>query len=282
MKSLIVERFKITPAHLFFWLFAITTDWLIILFTCIAALKLHRLEFYILAILIIGNRQHAIGILGHDAAHRCVSRHRKLNDWLGNLFCFWPFFSSIEAYRRFHFEHHRFTGTPQDPEVDYKKRFHHDWILPATKKQFCFLILRDLSGLSFRELLKANSYLKPLSIRDGVGPTILVFTLIASLFISGHGEAFVLWQIALFSSMWAFFRMRMWIEHWGFQYTHRVTLSLWQRLLFAPHNTWYHWEHHKYPTISYRDLPKVRDLDHSRGVTPFSTLLKVYRHLIAA
>jgi hypothetical protein len=54
------------------------------------------------------------------------------------------------------------------------------------------------------------------------------------------------------------FRLRLWLEHQGTDDTQRVCLTWWQAALLSPHNSWHHWEHHKYPTIPYHRLPQAR------------------------
>ena len=71
-------------------------------------------------ITVIAARQHALGTLGHDGAHRLICRNRVLNDLLANILCTWPLMSNLSGYRAFHFEHYRKVGTPDDPELIHK------------------------------------------------------------------------------------------------------------------------------------------------------------------
>jgi fatty acid desaturase len=49
---------------------------------------------------------HALGVLMHDSAHDTLSRHRRVNRWLG-VACTLPVFLSRSAYRAYHLPHHR-------------------------------------------------------------------------------------------------------------------------------------------------------------------------------
>src|SRR5579871_1036724 len=69
---------------------------------------------YLLAVLFIGARQHALMILGHDASHYRYLRTRALNDLFGNLLLMWPTFASVEGFRKFHATHHQYTSLPSD------------------------------------------------------------------------------------------------------------------------------------------------------------------------
>ena len=270
----IIHLLRLHPSHLFRWLGAVIFDWSVVVLTFVLALKVDRWFGYVATLFIIGNRQHAIGILGHDAAHYSVSRSHRLNDFLGNLFCFWPITASIKGYREFHFKHHRYNGTKLDPELEHKKEFPPDWDLPARPSKLAVLVLKDLMGLGWREVLKAISFFKPVDFIDAIGPAVILSTALFLLIKHHHIEVFILWQLALFTTMWATFRVRIWTEHFGTQGTHRLWLSWWQRWLIAPHNTWYHWEHHKYPSVAYPDLPKIRTLDHSESIINLQQLFK--------
>jgi fatty acid desaturase len=55
----------------------------------------------------------------HEAAHYNLSRSRRLNDALANLFLGLLVGQEIKAYRIVHFDHHRFLGTTRDTEHSY-------------------------------------------------------------------------------------------------------------------------------------------------------------------
>lgn len=60
------------------------------------------------AVLLIGTRQYALGeCMAHEASHRNLSRKTWLNEALG-IAVSWPFFFTLQGYRRFHNQlHHR-------------------------------------------------------------------------------------------------------------------------------------------------------------------------------
>jgi fatty acid desaturase len=86
----------------------------------------------------------------------------------------------------------------------------------------------------------------------------------------------LIWYAASLTAFWAVFRLRMWTEHVGTRETYRVSVSWWQRALYLPHNTWYHYEHHRWPSIPYWNLPRARALDRSEPVIPLNKLLASY------
>ena len=107
---------------LFPWLTDAAIDWLVI-GGALADDPAYVPHFYtvLAGILIIGNRQHALAILGHDGTHYTLSRNAALNDFLTNLFCFWPLGLTVSGYRALHYAHHKNTGTENDPELGHKR-----------------------------------------------------------------------------------------------------------------------------------------------------------------
>lgn len=55
----------------------------------------------------------------HEAAHHNLHPDRDRNDLLTNLVMGWLFGSSIQQYRKVHFQHHRALGTTEDSENSY-------------------------------------------------------------------------------------------------------------------------------------------------------------------
>ncbi len=58
----------------------------------------------------------------HEAAHYNLAADRGRSDKLANLFIAWQVGTTIAAYRRVHFEHHRHLGHPDDGERSYVHR----------------------------------------------------------------------------------------------------------------------------------------------------------------
>lgn len=69
-------------------------------------------------LILVGNRQRALGNLLHDGAHRNLSRSEAVNDWIVLLFIAAPTFSTLSVYRRAHYAHHLCLGDAND-DPDY-------------------------------------------------------------------------------------------------------------------------------------------------------------------
>ena len=105
---------------------AIAFDWLVILATITLCIQVFNPVTYLLAVLIIGARMHALAILMHDAAHYRFLKNRKWNDALTNFLTMYGLFTSIEQYCISHMAHHRHTNTEHDP----------DWVAKLGERKF--------------------------------------------------------------------------------------------------------------------------------------------------
>lgn len=101
----------ISPARVFV---AVAVEWLAIASAIAVANLADWLPVTVLAVILIGARQHALTVIAHDAAHFRLLPGRGFNDWLGNLLLAWPMFISVQGFRHFHGDHHRFLNREGD------------------------------------------------------------------------------------------------------------------------------------------------------------------------
>lgn len=180
----------------------------------------------LLTILIIGNRQHALAILAHDGAHGHAPR------WMTKLL-FWSIGVNLDRYRQFHFDHHKYLGTPKDPELPYRSEA---WDKFAWRN-----VWRDLCGLNGLEMLRVwkaagGSFVI-------MGATLAVLASLSPMFA-------LLWIVALNTSFVACFRQRAISDYEAHNGNERPPIW-WQRMLFLPHNSWAHKQHHDDPALSF-------------------------------
>jgi fatty acid desaturase len=240
------------------WLFHALGDWAAIA-AALAMIQLWpNLLTFVGGVLIVGNRQHALAILGHDGTHYTLSFNTRLNDFLTNLLCFWPLGLTVSGYRALHYAHHKNTGMPDDPELGHKRMRAPQWDLPATIRTVLRYAALDMVGFSVADYLIIVRFSKPGRRRE-YAPLVLFHAAFASVLLAlGCWVAALAWYASLVASFMMFFRLRLWLEHQGTHDTQRIRLTWWQSLILAPHNAWHHWEHHKYPTIPYHRLPLAR------------------------
>jgi fatty acid desaturase len=93
----------------------------------------------------------------------------------------------------------------------------------------------------------------------------------------GMTWVFRLWVWSIAAGFRAVFRVRTWTENVavpanGKETSHRFSAGWLTRFLFFPHNTYCHYEHHKWPQVRYYNLPALRGLDEAKPETPFLDL----------
>ncbi len=226
-------------------------------------------------IIVVGNRQHALALLGHDGTHFTICYDKRLNDIVNDVVAWMPLGLTGDGYRNLHILHHRDLGTAHDPEIVYKGLRADQWDLPAKLGDVLGLAARDLIGGGLIDYKIIFEYSKPSQARSYVALAAwhLVFT--GGLIALGLWWVPVIWYVSILTSFIMYFRLRMWIEHQGTDTTQRLSLNWWQGPLLAPHLSWHHWEHHFWPSIPYSRLPQIRRL--IPGV-PTKTLGELIRH----
>lgn len=232
------------------WLAAVIFEWLLILLSFAAVTKSYW--FLPLGLFVIGTRQHALGILGHEAAHR----KGKWSDFLACLLCFWPLGVGIVGYREFHFAHHKYLGSPSlDPEEVYRRKYAPWlWKAPCSRKKRVLLFIADLLGLGLFETVIAFMMI-PHRKYDWVG---VVFVIGSAIAFYNYWTLGIMWHWALYTVFWATFRCRAWTEHVGSDTgTHKTVGPQWWQRWYLPHGTWKHSEHHLKPNKPQCELKVV-------------------------
>lgn len=253
------------------WIKALLGDYLLLV---ISFLPVYFWGWYgaIPSILLLGITQHRISILAHEGAHGMAFKNKKINYWITQIFTFWPLMIDMNRYKEFHWDHHRNTGDEKlDPEFYLKQNRYH---LPITKTNLYGRFILDLFGASTPEFIHLIKYL---SKKSNVFWAIswLVISFVACYYF-GRIDFFVLFLLSKPTGFWAVFRLRIYLEHVDTDETHRVHLDQWQRFLFAPHNIWMHWEHHKHPQVPFYQLPDVREYYKEVPIVSFDTLIKTH------
>nr|WP_322744007.1 fatty acid desaturase [Nostoc edaphicum] len=213
---------------------------------------------------IIGTRQHALGVLGHEGVHNLISKNRKINDGIANIFCAWPISFNVESFRALHIEHHKHLGTENDSELQYLTNFD----VPTNKLKVLRIFLLNFCGLGFLKVLKFLYIFRPKTLKSSIGPILTTFIFLAVGFYTNQLWIPLIWYLSLATSFWAVFNVRPWFEHIGVEnednsLTQRFKPSLLEQFIFFPHNFWLHYEHHKWPNVPFYDLPLKRVADNT-------------------
>ena len=257
--------------------FYLGLQWFIIFGSILFANYAQSLVVYVAAIVVIATRQHALAVILHDGVHYRLFRNKTINDLASDFFCAYPLAASTSLYRRFHLEHHRYTNTTKDPEV---QLFHGklDWQFPKSRRALGFLFLGDILGLNVLENLKtavvvspiANYFKNPLAggltWKERVLYGFFVGLWIALMTLTHSWSYYILFWILPTGLTSAIFRLRMISEHLGvsgaseLSGTRTVRANWLERLIIAPLNVNFHLEHHLFPSVPFFNLGRVRTL----------------------
>lgn len=254
--------------------FSMLLDWLIIIASILVCLAFFNPLTYLLAVITIGARMHALAILMHDATHYRFLKNRKWNDRLTNWLTMYPLFTSIEQYRQNHLAHHRHLNTDHDPDWVAKlgkKTFE----FPKTKVDFITTILSYL--ILYKGISDAIWFLKRFSpsntqSSENKGNTrsrILFYAILfTTLSLTGTWLYYLLfWVVPYLSTFFMFQYIRSVAEHYGeLAYDHLLTstrsvkATRLEQFFIAPHKVGYHLEHHLYPGVPFYHLPQLHQL----------------------
>lgn len=261
------------------WLAAVLGEWSIIGGAMVACNVWPYWWVWVPAALLIGTRQHALGILAHESVHYLVARSDFWNDALGNYLASYQLGYPVEGYRNHHLQHHRLLETPRDPERATIDLYPREWTFPMSRRRFAWLYIRDLFLLYPIPVVSLLKYIwtppgsrLPHLVRVGLVQAIAITAAV----VTGHVWTFLLlWSLPLYTVAIVCFRLRTAAEHSGipghdhrYQRDHVDTLkttrtTYWNpvaKFLFNPFNMAYHIEHHLYPSVPVFRLKRLHHL----------------------
>lgn len=227
---------------------------------------------YVAATLLIGLRQHGLALLGHDGTHGLFARNKRWNDLLANALCFWPLGAALEGYRAFHLQHHKHLGTSEDPEMTLAPAYQ----IPVTSGQIARRALLDLAGLGVSLIADFMLKVRPKKLAHLLPPLIWQLSLVAACFALDQLWIAGMWFAAQLTSFSMAFRLRSATEHHAMRDgTHRFEATLLSRYVYLPHNTFCHYEHHRYASVPCYGLPLLRRLiDKAEPITDERAVLR--------
>jgi fatty acid desaturase len=247
---------------------AIAGDWVVVGLAIAVSQYFQNIAIYILAVIVIGGRQQALGALMHEFAHYRFINNKAISEWVGDVFVAWPIMASVDAYRNNHLAHHRYTNTDQDP----------DWVVTFGTRKFTFpqewqSIVLSLVGYlaivgSLLDMFEAIQRLAKLdrSTRTYKIIRLAYYAAIAVvLTLTGAWLGFLLyWVVPFLTVFFCVLYIRGVAEHFGsMDYsdelgsTRTVIPFFWENWLISPHRVNYHLEHHIYPSVPFYNLVKL-------------------------
>lgn len=220
----------------------------------------------VLGILILGGRQLGLGIINHDCAHYGFFKNKAVDDIVGHWLAGAPMNISLKAYRAYHLKHHKYAGTPDDPDTGFVKSY------PVTRESLKRKFIRDFTGRTgLRDL---GFKLKSFKLSRNYPWLTFHVGLLAILTAVGAPWAYLMWWAAELFVYPAIVRLRQIGEH-GVALdresldprlnTGTTIAPWWQKLFVAPNNVNYHLEHHYFASIPPYNLRRAHTLLSSRG-----------------
>lgn len=248
---------------------------------------------FVLVVILLGGRQHALAVLGHEAAHRTLCRNEALGDVLGDWLGARWIWQDVPRYRAHHMKHHAHTGSAADPDLSLSRPY------PGPRRALRKRVIRDLIGVTglrrlaaqflmdigvFRYTVAAEVERLPLEgrrwtdyLRSGLRHMSgFVFTnllMLAVLMALGIGWTYLAWVVAYLTTFSLIIRLRAIAEHAGMardpdiRRNTRSTRAGWlARLTLAPLNVHLHQDHHLMAAVPCYRLPALHRLLRARGV----------------
>lgn len=299
-------RTLLAPSNLHGWL-AVATSYAIIVGAYALVHFWPNPITVFLSLILLGGRQLALAILTHEAVHKTLFASRRLNEGVGKWLCAYPMGISLSGYRAEHFEHHRQTGTTEDPDLglvtaypvsrsSMRRKLLRDAVGITGVKRVYFILLMGFGVITYTLSTNAKRIdQKGRSLSDflRVGFTnlhgvlltnVLHFTMLLAL---GAPYLYWLWLAAYLSPFSLFLRVRSIAEHACTpDRTHALLNSrtthatLFARLTVAPHRVNYHLEHHLFMQVPYFNLPALRELLAKHHIARQGCSAKSYRQVI--
>jgi fatty acid desaturase len=262
---------RISPARA---VAAIATEWVVIGTAIAVGAAASSWPVTLLAVLVIGSRQHALTVISHDATHFRLLRSRKWNDWVANVFLAWPMFISVQGFRWFHGDHHRFLGEARDGNRvlwgthDADGRVVPEWSYPKTWLQLAWKILRRaalVTGLFWMARGLVGGFMYGVPPAQRVVRLVALAVLVVALAHWNAWLAFATWWVLPYCTWHAAAQyVRLVCEHSAvhsddprYAATRTTIPGMLARFFVLPRNIGYHLEHHWYPSVPFYNLPAL-------------------------
>jgi len=216
------------------------------------------------AVVIIANRQRALGNILHDAGHRNLCRDKQWNDLIARALVAPLLFASLTGYRDAHFRHHLKLGTRSgDPDLlPVPEKWPQHWSVSYWRNVLCWTTWTG----SFAGHLVSPDVSFPAKLFI-IGWWVLALAAMNQLAGTEFTVTFVLlWLVARATVFHAITTFREMCDHYGLRpagilsFTRDMVCHGVWRALIHPRNNGYHLTHHLLPAVPYYRLPQAQRL----------------------
>ncbi len=257
---------------------AIGREWGLIAAIVAGVLALQHPLAWVVGVVVIATRQHALLILMHEAAHKRLLPHRAANDAVSDLLLAFPLNVSTSRYRRLHGKHHRHTNHDGDPDRE-TIAGDDQWHFPRSRASALGVALRDLTGLNLPRTLRAFGLYAPwtslLERMQGnhktglsnaeIGRLAVVQAVVLGALAATNGWLVfaVLWVLPTATVLPLLLRIRGVAEHEGVpggdevQETRHVDAGPIEAFFLSPFHINHHTAHHLFPSVPWYNLPAL-------------------------
>ena len=251
----------------------------------------------VLALVLLAGRQLGLSVLMHDCGHHTLFRTARLNDVVGQWLCALPVMNDQPSYAKGHLEHHRKSGSHEDPDLANYQAY------PVSRASFRRKAIRDLTGQTGFKLM---SYIfrgaagvmvseKRSSALPFIQQLLVQLALLLSLAAFGIAWVYGVWVVAYMTVFMFIIRVRQVAEHGAVpdlfdpdarMNTRTVEAPWWQRMVFAPCGVNFHMEHHFMASVPCYKLAELRQHLRNRHaldqVPQFHGYGQLLRHVVVA
>lgn len=241
-------------------------NWLVIAAAFAIAIVWPNPLTIVLGILMLGGRQLGLGIINHDCSHHAFFKSPKVDEFVGHFIVGAPMNISLPAYRAYHLKHHKYAGTPQDPDIGFVKNY------PISKDSMKRKFKRDLTGQTgIRDTMHK---IRNFKLSRNYPWLVFHLLLLGVLTAVGAPWAYLMWWVAELFVYPAIVRLRQIGEHGTAKdrtsldprlNTGTTVAPFWQRFFIAPNDVNYHLEHHYLAAVPPYNLKRLHTLLASRG-----------------
>ncbi len=244
----------------------IVLEWLSIILVVYISQRFFSTFLYALAVVWIGSRLHALGVLMHEAVHHRLFKNRKLNEVVGE-FLAWPLMLTMKGYRNSHLAHHHHLNTAEDPDYNQWDKYYQ---FPKTKKQMLLALIENALGIGFIYDLTQNAFVhtEQFEVQNRIPKIVRVSQLAFYAVIICLSIAFSFWNLLLLywlvpalTATKLFDYIRGIAEHYGMESANDLNSTRntfgWESFLIAPYNICIHLAHHLHPGVPWYNLQKL-------------------------
>ena len=247
-------------------LMSLAWNWGLICFAFAIAIVWPNPLTVLAGILLLGGRQLGLGIINHDCAHYAFFKNNKIDDFAGHWLVGAPMNIPLAAYRAYHLKHHKFAGTPDDPDIGFVKNY------PVSKESLKRKFMRDLTGRTgLRDTMRK---IRTFRLSRNYPWLCFHILLLGTLTLAGAPWAYLMWWAAEIFIYPAVVRLRQIGEHGTAKdrtsldarlNTGTTIAPLWQTILVAPNDVNFHLEHHIFASVPPYNLKRLHTLLSKRG-----------------